>query len=144
MDTSRIQEIILKVNGNDAEKTIKHIQGVIEKAKKAKEDLAKEDTSKWGDKEWKKWQQLNREIERGEKQLKKYGTNATYVKEVLDNLNGKSLNDLQASLKTMQRILDRGLVPRGSEEWKQLAEAVAKTKDQIEKVKSKTNNFCPR
>ena len=47
MDTSRIQEIILKVNGNDAEKTIKHIQGVIEKAKKAKEDLAKEDTSKW-------------------------------------------------------------------------------------------------
>ena len=36
MDTSRIQEIILKVNGNDAEKTIKHIQGVIEKAKKAK------------------------------------------------------------------------------------------------------------
>ena len=73
MDTSRIQEIILKVNGNDAEKTIKHIQGVIEKAKKAKEDLANEDTSKWGDKEWKKWQQLNREIERGEKQLKKWG-----------------------------------------------------------------------
>ena len=141
MDTSRIQEIILKVNGNDAEKTIKHIQGVIENAKKAKEDLAKEDTSKWGDKEWKKWQQLNREIERGEKQLKKYGTNATYVKQVLDNLNGKSLNDLQASVKTMQRILDRGLVPRGSEEWKQLAEAVAKTKDQIEKVKGETKSF---
>ena len=141
MDTSRIQEIILKVNGNDAEKTIKHIQGVIEKAKKAKEDLAKEDTSKWGDKEWKKWQQLNREIERGEKQLKKYGTNATYVKQVLDNLNGKSLNDLQASVKTMQRILDRGLVPRGSEGWKQLAEAVAKTKDQIAKVKGETKSF---
>ena len=141
MDTSRIQEIILKVNDSDAEKTIKHIQGVIETAKKAKEDLAKEDTSKWGDKEWKRWQQLNREIERGEKQLKKYGTNATYVKQVLDNLDGKSLNDLQASLKTMQRILDRGLVPRGSEEWKQLAEAVAKTKDQIAKVKGETNSF---
>lgn len=144
MDTSRIQEIILKVNGSDAEKTIKHIQGVIEKAKKAKEDLAKEDTSKWGDKEWKRWQQLNREIERGEKQLKKYGTNATYVKQVLDDLNGKSLNDLQASVKTMQRILDRGLVPRGEDEWNQLTEAIAKTKEQIEKVKSKTNNFCPR
>ena len=141
MDTSRIQEIILKVNGNDAEKTIKHIQGVIEKAKKAKEDLAKEDTSKWGDKEWKKWQQLNREIERGEKQLKKYGTNATYVKQVLDNLNGKSLNDLQASVKTMQRILDRGLVPRGKEDWNQLTEAIAKTKEQIEKVKNETNSF---
>ena len=141
MDTSRIQEIILKVNGNDAEKTIKHIQGVIEKAKKAKEDLAKEDTSKWGDKEWKKWQQLNREIERGEKQLKKYGTNATYVKQVLDNLNGKSLNDLQASVKTMQRILDRGLVPRGKEDWNQLTEAIAKTKEQIEKVKNDTNSF---
>lgn len=140
MDTSRIQEIILKVNGNDAEKTIKHIQGVIENAKKAKEDLAKEDTSKWGDKEWKKWQQLNREIERGEKQLKKYGTNATYVKQVLDNLNGKSLNDLQASVKTMQRILDRGLVPRGKEDWNQLTEAIAKTKEQIEKVKSETNS----
>ena len=141
MDTSRIQEIILKVNGNDAEKTIKHIQGVIEKAKKAKEDLAKEDTSKWGDKEWKKWQQLNREIERGEKQLKKYGTNATYVKQVLNNLNGKSLNDLQASVKTMQRILDRGLVPRGKEDWNQLTEAIAKTKEQIEKVKNETNSF---
>ncbi len=141
MDTSRIQEIILKVNGNDAEKTIKHIQGVIEKAKKAKEDLAKEDTSKWGDKEWKKWQQLNREIERGEKQLKKYGTNATYVKQVLDNLNGKSLNDLQASVKTMQRILDRGLVPRGKEDWNQLTEAIAKTKEQIEKVKNETKTL---
>ena len=141
MDTSRIQEIILKVNGNDAEKTINRIKSVIENARQEKEKLAKEDTSKWGDKEWKQWQQLNREIERGEKQLKKYGTNATYVKQVLDNLNGKSLNDLQASLKTMQRILDRGLVPRGSEEWKQLAEAVAKTKDQIAKVKGETNSF---
>ena len=141
MDTSRIQEIILKVNGNDAEKTINRIKSVIENARQEKEKLAKEDTSKWGDKEWKKWQQLNREIERGEKQLKKYGTNATYVKEVLDNLNGKSLNDLQASLKTMQRILDRGLVPRGSDEWKQLAEAVAKTKEQIEKVKGETKSF---
>ena len=140
MDTSRIQEIILKVNGNDAEKTIKHIQGVIEKARQEKEKLANEDTSKWGDKEWKKWQQLNREIERGEKQLKKYGTNATYVKQVLDDLNGKSLNDLQASVKTMQRILDRGLVPRGKDEWNQLTEAIAKTKEQIEKVKSETNS----
>ena len=60
---------------------------------------------------------------------------------MLDNLNGKSLNDLQASVKTMQRILDRGLVPRGSEEWKQLAEAVAKTKDQIAKVKGETKSF---
>lgn len=144
MDTSRIQEIILKVNGNDAEKTINRIKSVIENARQEKEKLAKEDTSKWGDKEWKKWQQLNREIERGEKQLKKYGTNATYVKQVLDDLNGKSLNDLQASLKTMQRILDRGLVPSGSDEWNQLTEAIAKTKAQIEKVKSKTNNFCPR
>ena len=142
MDTSRIQEIILKVNGNDAEKTINRIKSVIENARKEKEKLAKEDTSKWGDKEWKKWQQLNREIERGEKQLKKYGTNATYVKEVLDNLNGKSLNDLQASLKTMQRILDRGLVPRGEDEWNQLTEAIAKTKAQIEKVKSETNSFA--
>ena len=141
MDTSRIQEIILKVNGNDAEKTINRIKSVIENARQEKEKLAKEDTSKWGDKEWKKWQQLNREIERGEKQLKKYGTNATYVKQVLDNINGKSLNDLQASLKTMQRILDRGLVPRGSEEWKQLAEAVTKTKEQIEKVKGETKSF---
>ena len=142
MDTSRIQEIILKVNGNDAEKTINRIKSVIENARQEKEKLAKEDTSKWGDKEWKKWQQLNREIERGEKQLKKYGTNATYVKEVLDNLNGKSLNDLQASLKTMQRILDRGLVPRGEDEWNQLTEAIAKTKAQIEKVKSETNSFA--
>ena len=63
---------------------------------------------------------------------------------MLDNLNGKSLNDLQASVKTMQRILDRGLVPRGSEEWNQLTEAIAKTKAQNEKLKSKTNNFCPR
>ena len=87
-----------------------------------------------------RWQQLNREIERGEKQLKKYGTNATYVKQVLDDLNGKSLNDLQASVKTMQRILDRGLVPRGKEDWNQLTEAIAKTKEQIEKVKSETNS----
>ena len=141
MDTSRIQEIILKVNGNDAEKTINRIKSVIENARQEKEKLAKEDTSKWGDKEWKKWQQLNREIERGEKQLKKYGTNATYVKQVLDNLNGKSLNDLQASVKTMQRILDRGLVPRGKEDWNQLTEAIAKTKEQIEKVKNETNSF---
>ena len=142
MDTSRIQEIILKVNGNDAEKTINRIKSVIENARQEKEKLAKEDTSKWGDKEWKKWQQLNREIERGEKQLKKYGTNATYVKQVLDDLNGKSLNDLQASVKTMQRILDRGLVPRGEDEWNQLTEAIAKTKAQIEKVKSETNSFA--
>ena len=59
---------------------------------------------------------------------------------MLDDLNGKSLNDLQASVKTMQRILDRGLVPRGKDEWNQLTEAIAKTKEQIEKVKSETNS----
>ena len=60
---------------------------------------------------------------------------------MLNNLNGKSLNDLQASVKTMQRILDRGLVPRGKEDWNQLTEAIAKTKEQIEKVKNETNSF---
>ncbi len=141
MDTAQIKEIILKVNGDDAEKTIKRIQGEIEKARKSKEELAKTDSSKWTDEEWKRWKKLNKEIEAGERQLKKYGTSADYVKQTLDNLNGKSLKDLQASLKTMQRILDRGLVPKDSEQWKQLTEAVIQTKTQIEKVKNETKSF---
>lgn len=143
MDSTFIQEVLLKINGNDAEQTIKRLQQTIKNCAAEKEKLvnAKPDQKNWSEEEWKNWQKWTREIASAERQLKKYGTTSDYVKATLDNLSGKSLKDLNASLKTMQNALDSGKIDRKTRAWSELNEAIKKTKVEIERVKNEQRNL---
>lgn len=140
MDSTYIQEVLLKINSADSEQTVKRLEQTIKNCAAEKDKLvkAKPDQKEWSEQEWKNWQKWNREMASAERQLKRYGTTSTYVKATLDNLSGKSLKDLNAALKTMQKALDGGQIARGSKAWNELTEAIRNTKEEIERVKGET------
>ena len=140
MNSTYIQEVLLKINSADSEQTVKRLEQTIKDCAAAKDNLikAKPDQKDWTEQEWKNWQKWNREMASAERQLKRYGTTSTNVKATLDNLSGKSLKDLNAALKTMQKALDGGQIARGSKAWNELTDGIRKTKEEIERVKGET------
>lgn len=140
MNAAEIKEIILKVNGEQAEQEIKRIKGAIENARAEKKKFEEEhsDTSKWTNEQRKQWQSLNKEIAAGERQLKKYGTSADQVEQVLKNLDGSTMKQLKASLRSLEATLNSGALKRNGEEWKQVTDAIRRTKEEMKRLEEET------
>lgn len=138
MNSDIIKNIVLKVNGESATKNIQMLRDTIEKATKAKNELldSHPKDQDWTKEEKKRLSELSREIRSAEKELRIMGTTADRTQQALDNLSGKSVKELQGSLRTLQRTLNSGVVKRGSEDWKQLTEAIRRTKTELEKIKN--------
>ena len=141
MNSEAIKEIVLKVNGDYAERELKKIQQDIVKARKEKEAFLKNapDASSWTKEQEKQWRELNATIGKGERQLKKWGNSADQVKRVLDNLSGARMKELKSNLKSLERLMDSGAIKRNTDDWKLLNEAIIKTKAEITQIKEETN-----
>ena len=140
MNAAEIKEIILKVNGEQAEQEIKRIKGAIEnaRAEKKKFEEANPNTKDWTNEQRKQWQSLNKEIAAGERQLKKYGTSADQVEQVLKNLDGSTMKQLKASLRSLEATLNSGALKRNGEEWKQVTDAIRRTKEEMKRLEEET------
>ena len=140
MNAAEIKEIILKVNGEQAEQEIKRIKGAIEnaRAEKKKFEEANPNTKDWTNEQRKQWQSLNKEITAGERQLKKYGTSADQVEQVLKNLDGSTMKQLKASLRSLEGTLNSGALKRNGEEWKQVTDAIRRTKEEMKRLEDET------
>jgi TP901 family phage tail tape measure protein len=140
MNPSEIKEIILKVNGEQAEQEIKRIKDAIEgaRAEKKKFETEHPKSSEWSAEERKQWQAYNKEIAACERQLKKYGTSAETVEQILKDLDGSTMKQLKASLKTLNGILDSGKLERNGDEWKKVTEAIRLTKEEMKKLEEET------
>lgn len=140
MNAAEIKEIILKVNGEQAEQEIKRIKGAIENARAEKKKFEEEhsDTSKWTNEQRKQWQSLNKEIAAGERQLKKYGTSADQVEQVLKNLDGSTMKQLKASLRSLEATLNSGALKRNGEEWNKVTDAIRRTKEEMKRLEEET------
>ena len=114
MDSTYIQEVLLKINSADSEQTVKRLEQTIKSSAAEKDKLvkAKPDQKDWTEQEWKNWQKWNKEISSAERQLKRYGTISTYVKATLDNLSGKSLKDLNAAPEAVKSIRKAFFLPQ--------------------------------
>ena len=106
--------------------------------KKKKFEEEHRDTSKWTSEQRKQWQALNKEIAAGERQLKKYGTSAETVEQILKDLDGSTMKQLKASLKTLNGILDSGKLERNGDEWNKVTEAIRLTKEEMKKLEEET------
>jgi hypothetical protein len=87
MNSEAVKEIVLKVNGDYAERELKKIQQDIVKARKEKEAFLKNapDASSWTKEQEKQWRELNSTIGKGERQLKKWGNSAEAIPEEDDS-----------------------------------------------------------
>ena len=81
MNSEAVKEIVLKVNGDYAERELKKIQQDIVKARKEKEAFLKNapDASSWTKEQEKQWRELNSTIGKGERQLKKWGNSTEAI-----------------------------------------------------------------
>lgn len=140
MNAAEIKEIILKVNGEQAEQEIKRIKGAIEnaRAEKKKFEEANPNTKDWTNEQRKQWQSLNKEIAAGERQLKKYGTSADQVEQVLKNLDGSTMKQLKASLRSLEATLNSGALKRNGEEWNKVTDAIRRTKEEMKRLEDET------
>lgn len=136
MNSEAVKEIVLKVNGDYAERELKKIQQDIVKARKEKEAFLKNapDASSWTKEQEKQWRELNSTIGKGERQLKKWGNSADQIKRVLDNLSGSSMKELKGNLKSLERMMESGAVQRKTKDWENLVEAIKSTKSEIQKI----------
>lgn len=136
MNSEAVKEIVLKVNGDYAERELKKIQQDIVKARKEKEAFLKNapDASSWTKEQEKQWRELNATIGKGERQLKKWGNSAEQVKRVLDNLSGSSMKELKGNLKSLEKLMDSGAIKRNTKDWEDLVEAIKSTKSEIQKI----------
>ena len=136
MNSEAVKEIVLKVNGDYAERELKKIQQDIVKARKEKEAFLKNapDASSWTKEQEKQWRELNSTIGKGERQLKKWGNSADQIKRVLDNLSGSSMKELKGNLKSLERLMDSGAIKRNTKDWENLVEAIKSTKSEIQKI----------
>ncbi len=134
MDTTKVAEIVLKVNGDDVSRKMKDLQTRLEHAKAAKDALyqANKGILKWSDEDVKNLQKIEKEINTCTNQLGRMQLTGKGVKKVLDTLDKSTLRDLNRSLRTMKTALSQ--VERGSEEWNTLTAAIKKTKEEIKKA----------
>lgn len=141
MDTNKIREIILKVNGKAAEENLQDLMKKVSDARAKIKELNDEIGDKSATEEQlKEFRKLRKEIDTNENKIRRYGSTADEVKRIMDQLSKSTLKELKQNLVTLNKTLSSGEVKRGSEEWNQLTEAIKKTKDEIGKINQQSNN----
>lgn len=141
MDTNKIREIILKVNGKAAEENLLDLMKKVSDARAKIKELNDEIGDKSATEEQlKEFRKLRKEIDTNENKIRRYGSTADEVKRIMDQLSKSTLKELKQNLATLNKTLSSGEVKRGSEEWDQLTKAIKKTKDEIGKINQQSNN----
>lgn len=139
MDSDKIREIILKVNGKAAEENLKSL---MDSVSKAKAELKQLNESAWTDadkeKNMKRFRELRKEIDANEKKIRRYGSTADEVKRVMDSLSGATIKELKQNLNALEKALNSGTVERNSKEWQELTSAIRSTRTEMEKVRAET------
>ena len=81
MNPSEIKEIILQINGTQAEEEIKRLKGIIEGTRQAKERFEQNnpDSTKWTKAQRQEWEDFNKVIAQAEQKIRKYGLTADAV-----------------------------------------------------------------
>ena len=134
MDSRTIREVIIKVNGKDAEQRIANLQHMLAETKKKRDALeeAHPKGAEWTQAELKEYEKLSRQLDTTRIKMARLGANAEEAGEILSRLSKSSVRELNSALKTLERAIKD--VPRGSAEWKTLTEAIARTKQELEDV----------
>ena len=134
MDATSVARIVLRVNGDDAQKAIDNLKKRLDLATKAKNDLDKKYAAggDWDKKDVQAYRRLSREITTCNRQLDATQATSEKVERALKNLSGAGIVELRQSLKAMERA-QRG-VTRGTKDWEELAEAISKTKRELAEI----------
>ncbi|MFW5583449.1 MAG: phage tail tape measure protein, partial [Bacteroidales bacterium] len=60
------------------------------------------------------------------------------MEQVLKNLDGSTMKQLKASLRSLESTLNSGALKRNGEEWKQVTDAIRRTKEEMKRLEEET------
>lgn len=134
MESNSIANIVLKVNGDAAQKTIDNLTRRLDMAARAKDELDKKYSQggDWTRKDVQAYSRLQKEIRKTRQELDDTQDSARRVQATMDNLSGAGPKELTRTLKTLQNAQRN--VTRGSEEWNRLTAAIRDTRAELKKI----------
>ena len=121
----------VKVNGEEAKKELKSLEGI---ASGLKKELAEAYNA--GDKS--KIKQVTSELRKTEAQIKTLKRDTTALTEVMNNLDKATPKELRATLTAINKQLNSGYIKRGSAEWKMYQQQAKLVTAELQKIKMET------
>ena len=122
-----IKTIELIINNEQAKKRLDELKVKFEDLKVKREKALNDGDSKG-------LAIYTREMKKVEKEMQRIETRANVMGQALRNLDKSAPNELQRTIRELQRELNSGKVQRGSEEWKSLTLAIRETKQELANV----------
>ena len=122
-----IKTIELIINNEQAKKRLEELKVKFEDLKVKREKALNAGDSKG-------LEVYTREMRKVEKEMQRIETRANVMGQALRNLDKSAPNELQRTIRELQRELNSGKVQRGSEEWKSLTRAIRETKQELANV----------
>lgn len=131
MNTTQYAEVELKVNDEQSKKKFAEL------SQKA-EDLRKKFADAFNAGDSTKVREINKELQKVNKQMEGMQTNASNIRAAMKRLNEASPKELQKTIKYINSELNSGRVVRGSKEWEMYNKQLRRCQAELNKLKVTT------
>lgn len=128
-DINQTATVTTKVNGEQAEETLKMLQ---EEAKRLRKEINQAFTT--GD--TKRQKELEKQLKNVTREANLLRRSMFDVDSVLKNLSGASVNELQKALKKLNNELNSGKIKRGSAEWNTYTNNIKRLKAELSAIQA--------
>lgn len=105
MNSATVKEVIVKVNGKDAEQRIANLQIMLDETKRKREELNKKNPAgaSWSKKDLQEYERLSKQIDVTQSKLSRLGVKAQEAGDILSRISQSSVRELSRTLKTLQK-----------------------------------------
>lgn len=132
MNNTEIKTVELVINSQQANKKLDEINAKLEKARQKKmEAFEKGDSAGM--------QVYGKEIAKLEREQHRLETRAKSITRVLQHIDKATPNELQKTIREINKELNSGAVERGSKEWNTLTHSLREANRQLKEIKEETN-----
>ena len=117
------------LNAEEAKKELDSLNKRLKQLNKERDEAASQGNLK-------RVNEINKQIKDVTKNLDSTRTTAAKVSEVLDNLSGASIKQIQQTIKAINKEMSSGSIQRGSEEWKFFEEQLLRCNKELRSIRS--------
>lgn len=137
MNTTDIRRVVLTMDDTDVQRRTENLTRRLTNAKRVKDQLEKKAaTGQLTRQETRDLAKFTKEVNLCERELVKLRSTKQQTERVLNNLSSAGPRELRATLRALNREIERGAVRRGSEEWKRYQRAIREVNIELKKVQT--------
>lgn len=137
MNTTDIRRVVLTMDDTDVQRRTENLTRRLTNAKRVKDQLEKKAaTGQLTRQETRDLAKFTKEVNLCERELVKLRSTKQQTERVLNNLSSAGPRELRATLRALNREIERGAVRRGSEEWDRYQQAIREVNTELKKVQT--------